>query len=95
MLRRVLIANRGEIAVRIIRTCRALGIETVAVCSDADRTARHAAAADRTVTIGPAPASASYLSVERIIDAARASRRRRHPSRLRVPLRTSGAGERV
>ncbi len=73
MLRRVLIANRGEIAVRIIRTCRALGIETVAVCSDADRTARHAAAADRTVTIGPAPASASYLSVERIIDAARAS----------------------
>ena len=73
MLRRVLIANRGEIAVRIIRTCRTLGIETVAVCSDADRTARHVDAADRAVTIGPAPAGASYLSVERIIDAARAS----------------------
>ncbi|MXZ73028.1 MAG: acetyl/propionyl-CoA carboxylase subunit alpha [Acidobacteria bacterium] len=73
MLRRVLIANRGEIAVRIIRTCRALGIETVAVCSDADRNARHVGAADRAVTIGPAPAGASYLSVERIIDAARAS----------------------
>ena len=73
MLRRVLIANRGEIAVRIIRTCRTLGIETVAVCSDADRTARHVDAADRRVTIGPAAAGASYLSVERIIDAARAS----------------------
>lgn len=73
MLRRVLIANRGEIAVRIIRTCRALGIETVAVCSDADRNALHAGAADQVAAIGPAPAAASYLSVERIIDAARES----------------------
>ena len=73
MLRRVLIANRGEIALRIIRTCRVLGIETVAVCSDADRLARHAAAAYQAVGIGPAPAAESYLSVERIIDAARTS----------------------
>ena len=71
MLTRVLIANRGEIAVRIARTCRALGIRTAAVFSDADRNARHVAAADTAVHIGPAPAAESYLSVGRIIDAAR------------------------
>lgn len=73
MFTRVLIANRGEIAVRIARTCRALGIPTAAVFSDADRNARHVAAADAAVRIGPAPAADSYLSVGRIIDAARAS----------------------
>ena len=73
MLRRVLIANRGEIAVRIARTCRGLGIETVAVYSDADRTALHVYAADQTVGIGPASAGESYLSVDRILDAARES----------------------
>ncbi len=73
MFTRVLIANRGEIAVRIARTCRALGIPVVAVFSDADRSARHVAAADTAVRIGPAPAAESYLSVERIIDAARTS----------------------
>ena len=72
MFTRVLIANRGEIAVRIARTCRALGIRTAAVFSDADRDARHVAAADTAVHIGPAPAAESYLSVDRIIDAARA-----------------------
>ena len=71
MPRRVLIANRGEIAVRIIRTCRALGIDTVAVYSDADRHARHVGEADRAVPIGPAPAADSYLSASRLIDAAR------------------------
>ena len=73
MIRRVLIANRGEIAVRIVRSCRMLGIETVAVYSDADRTALHAEAADQAVAIGPASARESYLSVGRILDAARAS----------------------
>ena len=73
MFTRVLIANRGEIAVRIARTCRALGIPTAAVFSDADRNARHVAAADAAVRIGPPPAAESYLSVGRIIDAARAS----------------------
>ena len=73
MFTRVLIANRGEIAVRIARTCRALGIPTAAVFSDADRNAVHVAAADAAVHIGPAPAAESYLSVGRIIDAARAS----------------------
>ncbi|MYN66171.1 MAG: acetyl/propionyl-CoA carboxylase subunit alpha [Acidobacteria bacterium] len=73
MFTRVLIANRGEIAVRIARTCRALGIPAAAVFSDADRNARHVAACDAAVRIGPAPAAESYLSVGRIVDAARAS----------------------
>jgi acetyl-CoA carboxylase biotin carboxylase subunit len=74
MIKRLLIANRGEIAVRIIRACRELGIETVAVYSDADRGAPHAVAADRALPIGPAPAIQSYLSIPRIVDAARQSR---------------------
>jgi acetyl-CoA carboxylase biotin carboxylase subunit len=69
-LRRVLIANRGEIALRIIRTCRDLGIETVAVFSDADVSAAHVRAADAAVRIGAAPPGASYLRGEAIIDAA-------------------------
>ena len=72
MIKRVLIANRGEIALRIIRACRELGIESVAVYSDADIRAPHVAAADRSVHIGPAPALESYLSIERLIAAARA-----------------------
>ena len=67
----VLIANRGEIAVRIIRTLRALGIRSVAVYSDADAGARHAREADESVRIGPAVAAESYLSLRRILDAAR------------------------
>jgi len=67
----VLVANRGEIAVRVIRTLRALGIRSVAVYSDADVAARHVAEADTGVRIGPAPARQSYLSIESIIDAAR------------------------
>ena len=80
MFERVLIANRGEIAVRIIRTLRSLGIESVAVFSDADRHARHVTDADTAVHIGPAAATESYLSVERIIDAAvRSGARALHP----------------
>ncbi|MDP2479956.1 MAG: biotin carboxylase N-terminal domain-containing protein, partial [Candidatus Palauibacterales bacterium] len=70
-LRRVLIANRGEIAVRVIRACRELGIETVAVYSDPDRLAPHVRLADRAVLVGPAPASESYLDVGRLLEAAR------------------------
>ena len=73
MIKRVLIANRGEIALRIVRACRELGIESVAVYSDADIRAPHVTAADRSVHIGPAPALESYLSIERLIDAARRS----------------------
>ena len=68
---RLLVANRGEIAVRIFRACRDLGIETVAVYSDADRTARHVAMADYAVRLGPPPSTESYLSIPRILDAAR------------------------
>ncbi|MFP4149113.1 MAG: acetyl/propionyl/methylcrotonyl-CoA carboxylase subunit alpha [Nitriliruptoraceae bacterium] len=73
MFRRVLIANRGEIATRIVRTCRELGIGTVAVHSDADADAPHVRAADRAVRLGPAPAPASYLDADRLLDAARST----------------------
>ena len=66
----VLVANRGEIAVRVIRTLKAMGIRSVAVYSDVDATARHVAAADLAVAIGPAPARDSYLNVPAIVDAA-------------------------
>ncbi len=72
-IRRVLVANRGEIAVRIMRTCRERGIETVAVYSDVDRAAPHVLYADRAVAIGPAPARESYLVIEKILDACKQS----------------------
>ena len=74
MLRRLLIANRGEIACRIIRTARRLGVVSIAVFSDADRAARHVGMADEAWHIGPAPAAQSYLSSDAILDAARHSR---------------------
>ncbi len=73
MFDRILIANRGEIACRVIRTARRMGIETVAVHSDADAGALHVQQAGKAVRIGPAPAAESYLVVERIIEAARQS----------------------
>ena len=69
-IRRILIANRGEIAVRIIRTCRILGIEAVLAASEADRDSLPARLADRTICIGPAQPSASYLKVATIVQAA-------------------------
>ncbi len=73
-LRKVLVANRGEIAVRILRTARELGLRTVAVASDADADALHTALADEVVHIGPAPARESYLNVERLLHAAATTR---------------------
>ncbi|MBO0751644.1 MAG: ATP-grasp domain-containing protein, partial [Bradyrhizobiaceae bacterium] len=73
MFKRILIANRGEIACRIIRTARRMGIETVAVYSDADRKALHVDMADTAVPIGPSPAAESYLVIDRIIAACRES----------------------
>src|ERR1700757_1188490 len=73
MFRSLLIANRGEIACRIARTARRLGIETISVYSEADAQAMHVQAADRAFPIGPAPARDSYLNIARIIDSARAA----------------------
>lgn len=73
MFKRVLVANRGEIAVRVIRACRELDIETVAVYSEADRGALHTRLADKAVCIGPAPANRSYLHIPSIITVARMS----------------------
>jgi acetyl-CoA carboxylase biotin carboxylase subunit len=71
--RKILIANRGEIAVRVIRACREMGLRSVAVYSEVDRAALHVRMADEARLIGPAPSAESYLRVDRIIDAARAS----------------------
>jgi acetyl/propionyl-CoA carboxylase alpha subunit len=73
MFSRILIANRGEIAVRVIRACREMGIESVAVYSEADANAFHTTIADRAMPIGPAAAADSYLSVDAIMGAARES----------------------
>src|SRR5271166_26836 len=73
MFRKILIANRGEIACRVIATARRLGIYTVAVYSEADAGARHTRLADEAWPIGPAPARQSYLVVEKILDVARRS----------------------
>jgi acetyl-CoA carboxylase biotin carboxylase subunit len=70
-IRRVLVANRGEIALRVIRACREMGMEAVAVYSDADAAAPHVRAADAAVRLGPAPAVESYLRIDAVIDAAR------------------------
>ena len=70
---KLLIANRGEIACRIIRTAKRMGLRTVAVYSDPDRQAMHVALADEAVLIGPAPAKDSYLQIGAIIDAAQAT----------------------
>ena len=69
MFKKILIANRGEIACRVIKTARRMGIKTVAVYSDADKDALHVEMADEAVHIGPPPAAESYLIIEKIIDA--------------------------
>jgi acetyl/propionyl-CoA carboxylase alpha subunit len=68
---KILIANRGEIACRVMRTCREMGVKTVAVASEADLKAPHALMADECVSIGPPPPLESYLRIDRILEAAR------------------------
>jgi acetyl-CoA carboxylase biotin carboxylase subunit len=69
MIKKVLVANRGEIAIRVMRSCREMGITSVAVFSEADRAAMHVRYADEAYFIGPSPSSESYLVVDKIIDA--------------------------
>ena len=71
MIKKVLIANRGEIAIRVMRSCREMEIRTVAVFSEADRTSHHVMYADEAYEIGPAVAKESYLNIERIIEVAK------------------------
>ena len=73
MFSKILIANRGEIACRVIRSARAMGIATVAVYSEADANALHVEMADEAIAIGPAPAAESYLVIERLLDAIKRS----------------------
>ena len=73
MLKKVLIANRGEVAVRIVRACRELGLQTESVYSDVDRSALHVRQADESYLLGPASPRESYLSIPRLIEVARRS----------------------
>lgn len=83
MFSKILIANRGEIAVRIIRACRELGIQTVAVYSEADKEALHTEMADEAICIGPARSSESYLNMQEILSAAiNCDQCRSNPSRF-------------
>ena len=90
MFSKILIANRGEIACRVIKTARRMGIATVAVYSEADRDALHVELADEAVGIGAAPSRESYLSADKIIAACRQTGARGRAPRLRLPVRERG-----
>ena len=94
-MRRLLVANRGEIARRVLRAAASLGIETVAVFADDDRSSPHVAEADRAVLLGAGPAADTYLDLEKVLAAAALHRRRRPPPRLRLPVRGPAAGRGV
>ena len=90
MLKKILIANRGEIACRVIKTARLMGIKTVAVYSDADSNALHVKMADEAVHIGPSPAAQSYIVIDNILGCGAPDRRGRGASGLWIPVRAGG-----
>lgn len=94
MIQKLLIANRGEIAVRIIRACREMGIATVAVYSEADQDSLHTQLADEAVCIGPAPSKDSYLNMERILSATLVTGSGRRPSGFQAFYRKTPALQR-
>ena len=83
MFQRILVANRGEIALRVFRACREMGIETVAIYSEADRGAAYLDAADEAFCVGPPKAADSYLRIDRVISAAEIGNVSSDPSRVR------------
>ena len=95
MFTKILVANRGEIAIRVIRACKELGIASVAVYSEIDRDALHVKAADEAYLLGPGPAAESYLKIEKIIEVVPRVRRRGGPPRLRLPRRERPVRPRV
>ena len=90
MFRKILIANRGEIALRILRACRTLGVEAVVAYSEADRDSLPVQLADEAICIGPADAKRSYLSAPAVISRGARDRLRRDPPGLRLPVRGRG-----
>ena len=90
MIKKVLIANRGEIAVRVMRSCREMGLRTVAVFSEADRTSRHVMYADEAYCIGAAESHESYLNIDRIIDVCPAGAQNQLRGQLAAVLRENG-----
>src|SRR2546423_12070437 len=90
MFKKILIANRGEIACRIIRTARRMGIATVAVYSEADAEALHVREADEAVLIGPPPSAESYLRSDRLVDAFKKNGAEAGPSRLWILFGPAG-----
>ena len=73
MIKKILVANRGEIAVRVMRSCREMEITSIAIFSEADRTAKHVLYADEAYCVGPAASKESYLNIEKIIEVAKAA----------------------
>ena len=87
MIKKILVANRGEIAVRVMRSCREMEITSIAIFSEADRTAKHVLYADEAYCVGPAASKESYLNIEKIIEVAKACSCRRYSSGLRFLVR--------